>query len=718
MRPATGGCSGRRTAAFLPVALLQAVFLWGPPFPGRVLADYDVAVGFDDGYRTNAWTPVAVAGDAIAAGDVLHVWAEDPDGQFVRSPPAVAVAGAEGHPTARFVVRFGRPTGRLRIERPGADGGAIVEHRLPEPLPSATRLVLLAGDLPVLDEAVRMIAREDGPTPRVLPLAANRTAAGAAARDYDAVEAIVVCGRDVAALPVDIIRGIDAWVRLGGRLVFVAGGSAERLPPQAAAWLPAPCERVVTLRRLGGLETHARAGRLPARAADGVRVPLFAAAAALPGVVDVTEGATGSGAPLIVRRCHGLGTIAWLGVDVDENPFRDWPGTATLLANLLGGRPEVVDREDGAVGGRDSDLAAQLRTAVERFTSAEASPGVAPVAFEVVAAIGLLYVLCLYPLDWWFVSRMGGRPWVAWSSLAVLVTAFTGLAWGVHAARQPRAADGGRTCNVTEVVDIDAAEGAVRGSGWAAVYSAANDRLDVGIEVEPAADPTVSWWGDAGRGFAAVDAPMPHPALAAADYAYAESLASLEDVPIAAASSRVFEAEWHAHAEPNATVTADLVAAAQGTLGGTLAHHLPMALEDCRLVHGGWLYDVGRLEPGQRYDTAVGRGPRSLAAAVTRRAAAKERDVAVRWNPAAADVDRILEVAGFHAAAGGEAYTLVPGGRLARLDLTPLVRLDRAVLVGRAARGQADWKLAGGRVSARGLYRIVIPVAPAAAAER
>ena len=108
----------------------------------------------------------------------------------------------------------------------------------------------------------------------------------------------------------------------------------------------------------------------------------------------------------------------------------------------------------------------------------------------------------------------------------------------------------------------------------------------------------------------------------------------------------------------------------------------------------------------------------ALAAAVTRRAAAKERDVAVRWHPATADVERILEVAGFHAAVGGEAYTLVPGGRLARLDLTPLIRLDRAVLVGRAARGQADWTFAGGRVSARGLYRIVIPVAPAAAAER
>ncbi|MFM8283236.1 MAG: hypothetical protein ACKOCW_06715, partial [Planctomycetaceae bacterium] len=72
----------------------------------------------------------------------------------------------------------------------------------------------------------------------------------------------------------------------------------------------------------------------------------------------------------------------------------------------------------------------------------------------------------------------------------------------------------------------------------------------------------------------------------------------------------------------------------------------------------------------------------------------------------------------FHAAAGGAAYTGGGGGRLARLDLTPLVRLDRAVLVGVAARGQAAWSFTGGQAPARGLYRIVIPVAPAAAMER
>ena len=683
-------------------------------------AAYEVDVGFGGGYRTAAWTPVTISGGDAGAADVVFVWAEDPDGQFVRSPPGTVTAAADGGPAWRFAVRFGRPTGRLRIERRAAGmaaaaRGTIEEVQLPEPIPSTTRIVLVAGDLPGLEAAMRMIAREDEPRPRLVSLTAgNATAAGGSARDFDAADAIVICGRAVGRLPAAARRGIDEWVRLGGRLVFVAGGSAADLPADAAAWLPAPVERLATLERCGGLETHARAGRLPPRAAAGVRVPLFRADGPLPGVVDVWEGAAGTGTPLVVRRCHGFGTIAWLGVDVDTEPFRDWQGTATLVAGLLGGRVEPLDREAAvAAGGRDGDLAGQLRTALERFPPA----AVVPVSFELVAALGLLYVLCLYPLDWWLVSRAGGRPWVARLTLAALVAAFTGIAWGVHAARRP--ASGKRPTSVAEVVDIDAAGGTVRGRGWAAIASADNDRLGIELSVEPSAtEAAISWWGDAGRGFAAVDAGMPHPSLAAADYGYGGSLADLAGVPIAASSSRLFEADWQADRQPASVVTADLATGPQGTLTGAVAHHLPFPLVDCRLVHGGWLYDVGRLEPGQRYDTAAGRGPRSLAAALTRRAAAKERDVAVRWNPAEADVERILEVAGFHAAAGGPGYTGLSGGRLGRLDLSAAAALDRAVLVGFAARGQASWNFAGTRATARGQYRIVIPVAPAAGVER
>jgi hypothetical protein len=138
------------------------------------------------------------------------------------------------------------------------------------------------------------------------------------------------------------------------------------------------------------------------------------------------------------------------------------------------------------------------------------------------------------------------------------------------------------------------------------------------------------------------------------------------------------------------------------------------------LVHAGWLYDVGTLGPGARFEPGAGRGPRSLAGALTRRAAAKDRDVAERWDTSSTDVARILEVAGFHRAAGGSSYTSLEPGRLGRLDLSPVLGTGRAVLVGRGPAGTA-WRVQAGDAHAlppvpaaeqTSVWRFVLPLEP------
>jgi len=244
--------------------------------------------------------------------------------------------------------------------------------------------------------------------------------------------------------------------------------------------------------------------------------------------------------------------------------------------------------------------------------------------------------------------------------------------------------------------------------------------VDVAVAAEPGAEAAVSWCADAGGGFGAIDAQVAHPTLAAADYAYGDTLAVLRNVPVAAVSTRLFEAGWSRAAAD--VVASDLVRDGQGTLRGSFAHHLPFPLTDCRVAHGGWIYDVGDLAPGERHDLAGGRGPRSLSGALARREAVKERQAAARWDRSGTDLARILEIAGFHAAAGGAGYTGLESGRLGRLDLSPLLPLDRAVLVGTAADPPPGWSTAW-RVTddapgavpqapapATRLYRIVIPL--------
>ncbi|NCA11144.1 hypothetical protein EBR56_04940 [bacterium] len=493
-----------------------------------------------------------------------------------------------------------------------------------------------------------------------------------------------------------------------------------------AGWLPGPpgepgrVERLVPLRRFAAIETLGRAARPLDRAAlAGLEAPLVADAARLDGTVLAFEGRAAADLPLVVRHVRGFGTVTWLGVDIDRPAFRSWPGTDTLLVELLGARAA------GGEGGRTGesahgrlDLAGQLRAAIDRF------PGVAPVPFEVIAALGLLSIACLYPLDWWLAGRGGSRAAVAWLTLPLLVAVLSGLAWG---AGRHWKGDAWRS-TAAGIVDVDCVTGLVRGTAWSGIWSPDNAVLDMAASrVDPlpttAADVAASWHAAAGRGLGATDAPAPHPALGAADYAYADSLALLAGVPIAADSSRLFEAGWTARLTETVAagpIVSTLDRDAQAALRGAIESRLPFALDGCVLVHAGWLYDVGVLGPGARFEPQGGRGPRSLAGALTRRAAATDRDVSERWDTTSTDVARILEVAGFHRAAGGRGYTSLEPGRLGRLDLSPVLDTGRAVLVGRGPAGTAWSVRAGGAdpllhvpaAEQTCVWRFVLPLEP------
>jgi hypothetical protein len=709
-------------------ALMLMLASGGPPTHGAEPGRFDVAAGFGGRWKVGSWTPLVVSatGGGLEAGQEVRLWAEDDDGQFVRSP-AVRATQVGDRVEARLCVRFGRPSGRYRVEVTSPGGGAATtEDRLVDPIVSTDHVIVAYGDLTSVARAARLVDRDRGSTTVVVsdtpPYAASESQ-----RSFDAADAIVISGHAATRLPVDVREGLDAWVRDGGSLVFVCGASAAEAAATGSpvsGWLPGAFEKLVRLRRLGPIEAYARAGGLVDRVPpDGLPVPRFAGPT--PGIVLVSAVEAGGG-PVVARWAHGLGTVIWLGLDLDAEPLRGWSGCDTLLAAALGGRSRGgLDQRSSEQAGMP-DMAGQLHAALDTFPAAatsadQATAGrkVSPVPFEVIAGLGLLYVLCLYPLDWWFVSKQG-RPWIAWLTLPILAAGFTAAAWGLKGQW-----GGGREAiaRTADVIDVDAGSGHIRGMSWLAVLSPVNDRLDVAVEGATGTacadrQAAVTWWGVAGRGFGGLDAAVGHPSLAAADYGYGGSLAALDDVPIAAAASRLFEAEWSGCADVP-VVTSSLALTSQATLAGAVSHHLPFPIENCRLLHAGWLYDVGTLRPGDRYDTATGRGPRSLASALTRRAAAKDRETALTWDPTNADVARIIEVAAFQGAAGGTAYTGLDAGRLGRLDLSPLLAVDRAVLVGTVAEGvpASRWDIGGGAgpmaaaAAAPTLCRIVIPLA-------
>lgn len=714
---------GGRRAPSLPGALAWGVFIWiavawgvrgaaGFAAEASPEAAWEATIGFDGVYRTGSWTPLL-----IAPSTVTRVWVEDPDGELVGYPP-VSEGGSSGQGGAesprRFRVRFGRPAGRVLVD----DGsGSTVPLRVPVALESTDEVMLVIGDLPSAERAARLLQREDGTRIRVVALP-DASGLGPADLDLDGADAIIVCGSVVAQTPPEALAGVDAWVRRGGRLVFLAGMSAA--PPGLAAgpgagWLPGPAgregrvTRMVPLRRSAAIETYSKAGRpLDRNALGGLEVPVLAEAASIDGTIEAWEGNAATELPLVVRRAHGFGTVTWVGLDLDQGVFRNWQGTDSLLVELLGGRSRQAGRS-GELNRRSLDLGGQLRLAVDRFE------GVRPVPFELIAGLALLYIACLYPAEWWLVSR-GGRPALAWLTLPAVVILFAGLAWWTAGRWK------GDVWRVrrADVVDVDLAWKVARGTSFFGTWSPMNAVVDVGAVPATAAlgvdgqVAVVSWYGAGGRGIGAVDCPTSHPSLASVPYTSAAGLKSLDRVPIAASSSRLFEAEWMAPvADP--PVISSLRQDAQGTLSGALESRLPFALEQCSLFHAGWTYDVGSLAPGARFDPESGKGPRTLASALTRSASVYDRTQTQAWRVDNTDIDRILEIAGFHAAAGGASYTSLEAGRLGRIDLSPVLPIDRAILVGRGPAGTSWSCAAAGDVAGSGATAVPIDDSPAQA---
>ena len=700
----------------------------------------EVEVGVGGTPRAGFVTPVSLrlsAGSQLLGDGQVAVAAEDPDGQWVQSPPVRLSAVADGGKAARLLVKLGRRGGDLRIvtlaataappDDPANQQPAVVEKiSLDSVFESTQELLLVLGSLTNADRATRLAAQEDGSRARVVILEPNApttsgalpASCGPAGLTYDAIDRVIVCGQAVAAGGFEQqLTDLDEWVQLGGELVLVAGMSLPEMvaaSPIAASWLPGHFDRLVPLRRAAAIETYARASRpLDRDVVDALRVPLFKAEPALNGMVEVAAGGSASDPALVVRRAHGFGCITWVGLDLDSRPFQNWPGTDSLLLELLNrGRPSGSSGRAGEARRGGLDLTGQLRLAIDRY------PDVAAIPFELIALIGLLYVAALYPFDWWLASRDARRSWVAWISLPLIVAGFTVVGW--QTAKRYRATTA--KTQTTAVIDVDQAGGFARSLGFAGVWAAENDQFTITaaatgpVQANPA-ETAISWFAAPGRSLGGPDALTPHPSLAAADYRFSRSAATLEQVPQAAASSRLFEALWcgPATAEP---IRSTLDRTGQGTLSGGLQNRLDVTLDDCVLVHGGWLYDVGRLGPGDQFDLESGRGPRSLAAALTRRQTVKDRSVPARWNADDRDIDRIIEVAGLYAAAGGAGYTGLELGRLGRFDLSRLLGLERAILIGRGpaaiswqVRPDQQAKPIDAGVNTTTLWRVVLPVA-------
>ncbi|MCH8829968.1 MAG: hypothetical protein IID45_10370 [Planctomycetes bacterium] len=190
------------------------------------------------------------------------------------------------------------------------------------------------------------------------------------------------------------------------------------------------------------------------------------------------------------------------------------------------------------------------------------------------------------------------------------------------------------------------------------------------------------------------------------EYGFSPGLREVEDVPISIRSTRHLRATWHY--EASQLVESRLTSSA-GRLSGTITHHLPVPVTDWILAYGKRLYFPSR--SGSRGDVAVWQPgvPLSLNDVDVADNNLKQTLSGIRFKEekgSGAGGDRFvseqtaydvfstnpqyfIRMLTFHRAVDGSDYTHLNNHLLQSFDLSPLLDLNRAVLIGRIRRPAA-----------------------------
>ncbi|HBO45913.1 MAG TPA: hypothetical protein DD670_18730 [Planctomycetaceae bacterium] len=685
-----------------------------PAAPSKLPEIAAIRVGFDGLYKAGLWTPVEVTirgGDREAKGR-LSLIVPDGDGvpSRVNTPEDQPCRVAPGDETrVTLFVRFGRVHGSTRVQFETDDGRLIErtfrsgsregEGNYPSALSSNRRLVVcLAGGEFGAAEAARLVDPEPTRQPAVARLD-DSLRLPARWYGYEGVDAVIIATSDPKVSDGPLVANdaraaaLDHWVRLGGRLVLMAGERGQQVADPAGPWatfVPGGWKSTARLTRFGGLEDYAGGAR-PVLLSDTSRRRGISATRLDP--IDGRVEAREADLPLVVRTSRGFGDVTFLGVDLDRPPLDQWNDRGAMVARLLDWPKqfEQISTERTMITHFGfSDISGQLRSAIDRFD------GVWVVPFGAVVAVLVVYLVLIGPVDYWLLNRCRRLGWT-WFTFPLLVAVFAGGAyWAAYRVKGTEV-----RVNQADLIDVDMRTGFVRGTHWSNLYSPRVDTYDLTLRPRLPRGTTIdmrvnlAWLGLPGSGLGGMDPKTANSSPWRYDYRFSTELDRMEGLPMQTWSTRSLTGRWSA--------TWDGVPAMELTRrddlpAGRLANPFDFAMENCLLVYDRWVYDLGKLGPGESVRVAgsayvAGRTDR-IAPAELRTLLTGHRMVmgegdkmefrATPYDVTSLDPAHILRVMMFFDLAGGRRYAHLSNEYQPFVDLSRLLGTDRAMLIGMA----------------------------------
>lgn len=693
-------------------------------------------IGFDGCYKVGLWTPVRIELRGGSEPAVGRVSITVPDGEGVASrvstPGEEPVRVAPGETESVLLyVRFGRihSAATVRFE---TDDGRSVQRRFqssaepgrdeyPSAIPADRRLVVCFAASDVgLEEAAAFVSFEPSRQPVVariddLAKMPDRW------YGYEGVDRVVIATSRPEVYQGRIPPGgeqqtaLDRWVRLGGRVLIMAAVRAEQAADPSsplAAFIPGTWKATIPVRGLVGLENYLGEYAVGLADAQSRRPTAVARIKPAEGRVVVEEG----NLPLVVEATRGFGRVTFLAVDLDEPPSSKRKDRGALVARLLDWpkEPEASPaRTTTATHLGFSDISGQLRGALDRY------PGVSMIPFGVIMAVLVVYVMLVGPVDYWLLRRWNRLGWT-WFTFPLLVVVFCSGAY--LAAYWFKGTE--IRLNQVDLVDVDTTGKLVRGTHWSSLYSPKADTYTLSLRpaverLAPSGAPAMlAWLGLPGSGLGGMDPRTANPSPWRVAYHFSPGHDRIVGLPMQTWSTRSFTGRWNAPWTGGAV--ADVIRR-DDEPGGQLTNPLNVELDRCLFVFDRWVYDLGRLGPGETISLDVLPERTELKTLLTglhnvleERGDTMTRQVTL-YEADSVDLPYILRTMMFFEHAGGRHYTHLSNQYQPFVDLSYLLGPDRAMFIGlsgapAAVLSRGDQPLTDDASGHLTVYRFVLPV--------
>jgi len=697
----------------------------------------EVGVGLDGQSQLGYWTPVRIhvqAGDKKFSGQ-LELAAADSDGLIATfgdfSEGTFEISAGEKRWITGYV-KFGRPDSGLQV-RLLADGAIVVRaeytrSQLPPLVESTADRVLVIGAHLALKQAL-------GSQGQSVQVAHLDDFSDFPDRWYglEGIRQIVVTTSNaqyLEGLTEERFQALQRWLRLGGELVLSVGLRGKVLTRENSPWrdvIPGSFEFVEKEWKTSGLEMYA-GSQDPLETGASSGETAMTVLKDVQGRIEVYDGVGDAGQrPMVVRSLVGFGNSVFVAVDLDLDPFVDWPARSRLLRRITLGEQGSGSAETSSTMASQishfgyRDLSGQLRAALGQFK------GVTLVRFYWLVGLLVCYVVLIGPLDYLLLKKWNRLHW-SWITFPSMVLGFSLLTFLMSTSFKTQEVH----VNQLDIIDFDVETSQLRGTTWAYVLSPERRAYDFEIKPQAAKQLKIgqltglcSWQGLPGNGLGGLDTRSTSTSIEQEyEVSFAQGQAGpgmgrIQGLPIQDSSCRGLNASWWG--QGSLDVVSRLYFDRQGVLQGDVSNPFPFALQECRLYHQNQVYVIDNdVDPGQvlRVSNLVD-SVRAVEAYLLRRKLVQRAEAMQAWSASDFNVPRIVEMLMFHEKAGGARYTKMTHRYQEFLDLSERLDWNRAILVGRAAGQGSDLVTNGSPPAASTLdtwtyFRLVFPISTAA----